>query len=122
MTSHNAEVKTVLRQLEEARRHWVDLDNGMRVRFRRPLETELHRFRESRVEVDHVCEYVDGWAQTTGAHILGPELGASDELPFDPLLWSAFVRDRAEHVATVANAIARVVTEHIQAKADAAKN
>ncbi len=111
----------LIARLDAELQHWVDLPGGLRVQFRRPLETEFHKFRHG-VTVDHLCEYVTGWAGFTEATLLGAGIGASDVLPFGAKLWARVVRDRVEYVAPVAQAIATAITAYLGAKDAATKN
>jgi hypothetical protein len=117
----------VLKQLREQRRHWVELRPAVgekpaqEVCFRRPLEAELHRFTAG-VTVDHVCEYVEDWRGFTEADLLGPAIGASDSVPFDPELWAAWVRDHVAMVRKIAEAIAEQISAHLKRTEEAAKN
>jgi hypothetical protein len=118
----NQEAAATLKRLEEQRRQWVTLPNGIKVRYRRPLESEYARFRGTENGIEHVCSYVDGWDGVTEAQILGPEVGASDEVPFDSELWSAYIRDQVEYASIVAQAIVGAIHAHEEAKGRAAKN
>lgn len=115
------DASALIARLIEQRRRWVDLPGGVRVRFARPLETDFARFRGG-ITVEHVCEYVDGWAGVTEATMLGASVGASDAVPFGPDLWRALVRDRMDWVPPVAQAIAESITAHLAAKDAAAGN
>lgn len=116
-----SETQRVLNALRKQRLHWVELGDGLRVQFRRPLEAEMRLLR-SGVQVEHVCEYVQGWEGFTEATLLGEALGASDAVAFDADLWAEYVRDHLVIVAKVAEAIAASVQAHLEAKDAAAKN
>jgi hypothetical protein len=47
----------LIARMEEQRTRWATLPDGKRVQFRRPLETELSKFRGG-VDIEHLCEYV----------------------------------------------------------------
>lgn len=115
------ETQRVLEALRKQRLHWVDLGDGLRVQFRRPLEAEMRLLRAG-VQVEHVCEYVQAWEGFTEATLLGDAVGASDPVEFSPELWAEYVRDNLQAVAKVAEAIAAAVQTHIEAKVAAAKN
>lgn len=117
----SAETGRALAMLRAARLHWCDLAPGRRVQFRRPLESEMHRFIGG-VGVEHVCEYVQGWDGFTEGTLLGESVGSSDALDFTPELWSEYVRDHTDEVATVAKAIAAALKAHIEAREAAGKN
>lgn len=119
--------KAALQRLREQRLHWCDLPAdaagapGLRVRYRRPLEAEMHRF-VAGVTVEHVCDYVVAWDGFTEAVLLGAAVGASDAVPFDRELWAEWVRDRSEVATAVAIEIARVMQQHLEQRTAAAKN
>lgn len=117
----SAEVGRALAALRSGRLHWCELAPGRRVQFRRPLETEMHRF-VGGVTVDHVCEYVCDWDGFTEGTLLGESVGSSDPLDFAPELWAEYVRDQSEVSSTVAKAIAAALKTHIEARGAAAKN
>lgn len=116
-----SETQRVLEALRKQRLHWVDLGDGLRVQFRRPLEAELPQLRGG-VYVEQVCSYVQGWEGFTEATILGEAVGASDPVEFSADLWAEYVRDHSEYVKKIARAIADTVEAHIEAKLAAAKN
>ena len=91
------------------------------MQFRRPLETELGKFRGG-VDVEHLCQYVCGWEGVTEADLLGPAIGANDAVDFSPALWAGLVRDRIDYVQPVAQAMVDAITDHLASKASAAKN
>jgi len=111
----------LIAKMAEQRSRWVSLKDGKRVRFRRPLETEFGKFRAG-VTVDHLCEYVFDWEGFTEADLLGPAIGASDAVAFDPELWSTVVRDRIDYVQPIAEGIVAAITEHLEARETAGKN
>lgn len=103
------------------REQWVDLEPGKRIRIRRPAETELPGLREG-VTVERVIACTVGWEGFSEVDLLGATVGSEDALEFDIGLWDVLVRDRADWLATVANAIVKAVTEHLKQKDAAAKN
>lgn len=111
---------SLLARMDAQRTHWADLPDGKRVQFRRPLETEFGRFREG-VGVEHVAECVCGWDGFTEADLLGAALGSDAAVTFDPALWSRVMRDRVDYMQPVAQAIAKAIGDHLQAKEAAAK-
>jgi hypothetical protein len=112
---------TLLAKMDEQRKRWAPLPDGKRVQFRRPLETELGRFRGG-VDVEHLCEYVCGWEGVTEADLLGPAIGSDSKVEFSPALWARLVRDRIDYVQPVAQAMVDAITEHLASKAATAKN
>lgn len=112
---------TLLAKMDEQRKRWTALPDGKRVQFRRPLETELGRFRAG-VDVEHLCEYVCGWEGFTEADLLGPAIGSDSKVEFSSALWARLVRDRIDYVHPVAQAMVDAITEHLAIKAATAKN
>jgi hypothetical protein len=117
----SADTSRALQALRKGRLHWCELAPGRRVQFRRPLETEMHRFLGG-VLVEHVCEYVCAWEGFTEATLLGDAVGSSDTLPWDAELWAEYVRDHSDVTALVARAIADALEAHLKAREAAAKN
>lgn len=111
----------LIAQLDQQRTRWAALPGGKRVQYRRPLETEFHKFR-SGVEVDHVAEYVCGWEGFTEADILGAAIGGDQAVPFNARLWERIARDRLDYVAAVATAIVDAITDYLAQRDAAAKN
>lgn len=120
-------LQRVLRAMREQRLHWVELDEGAQpgegraVRYRRPAEAEMHQF-VAGVGVEHVAEFVVDWRNFTEATLLGAAIGSSDEVPFSKEAWGLYVRDHLDESNKVARAMANAMRDHIQARADAAKN
>jgi len=111
--------------MAEQRAHWVDLPGTgtppLRLQFHRPPEVELPQLVRG-VQLDHVIQYACGWAGFTEAVLLGPAVGSADAVPFNRELWAAWVRDHAEAVPAVAQALAQVVTQHLEQRETVAKN
>ncbi len=117
-----AETDAVLKRLLDTRRNWITLANGMQIRYRRPVEAEYSRFREGSNGIEHVCYFVDGWKGVTEAHLLGPEIGSSDEIAFDGELWSAYIRDNVQEASVIAQAIIEAMNAHEERRGRASKN
>lgn len=115
------DVQALLARAARQREHWAELEDGKRVQFRRPVEVELPRL-VGGVQIEHVIEYACGWEGFTEADLLGPAVGSADPLPFHRDLFAAIVRDNVAMVAPVAEAMAKAVTEYLQAKAATEKN
>jgi hypothetical protein len=115
---------TLEERLAEQRRVWVPLgdDGRRRVRFSRPLATELHLLAAG-LTVDTVCRYVDGWDGFTDADILGAAVGSSDTpADFTPTLFAAWVRDEMDVLKTLAEAIAESVRQLVERRELVGKN
>ena len=111
----------LIARMDEQRTRWADMPDGKRLQFRRPLETDMHRFRGG-MGVEELCGHLCGWHGFTEADLLGPAIGSSDVLPFAPELAVRVVRDRAAYVAPLMDAMVQAITEHLDTKADTAKN
>lgn len=114
-------VSRTLQALRQQRLHWVELEPGLRVQFRRPLETDLPRFAVG-MKVEHVCEFVVGWEGFTEATFLGAAVGSSDPVDFSPELWAEYVRDSVEVYTKVANAVLGTLTAYLERREASAKN
>lgn len=115
-------VADLIEKLAEQRRHWVEVAPGAKVRLIRPLETDFGRFRLG-VTVEHLCEYVDGWAGFSEALILGPRQGSPEVMvDFAPTLWAQLIRDRTRWVPPLAKALAKLISEHLEAQDAASGN
>ena len=115
------DVKTLLARMAAQREHWADLGDGKRLRFYRPQEVDMPGLMAG-MRLEHVVKYACGWEGFTEADLLGAAVGASDPLPFAPELWEAAVRDHADWVGTVAQAMAAAVTDYLSSKVVVAKN
>lgn len=119
--------------LRKRREKWVDTDEGKRVQFRRPTESEMGAHLEVRgqgesatstwvIRNDDVFKYVVGWEGYTEADILGAAVGASDPLPFDADLFREFALDNVDLLGKVAKGILDSILAYISEKAAVAKN
>jgi len=111
----------ILARMDEQRAIWVELGDGRRVKMHRPLETEMPRLVRG-VSVQDVCDCACGWTGFTEATLLGPAVGAADEVPFDAGLWERYVRDDAEAARACIDALVAGVTAYLEGKAATAKN
>lgn len=115
------DVSALIARMDAQREHWADLGAGKRLKFRRPVEVEMPRLMGG-VQLDHVIEYACGWEGFAESDMLGAAVGSSDAVPFSRELWGAYVRDHAEMISPVAQAMADVVTGYLENKAATAKN
>lgn len=123
----------LLAQMRRRREQVVPLGGERSVTIVRPPETEFgsmlkHVDVEKKlgtweVGPEHVRKYTVGWEGFTEADLLGPEIGASDiKVPFDPEVWAAVAADSTEYQQKVADAILKSVVDHLNGKAETAKN
>jgi hypothetical protein len=121
------DVQALLAKMAEQRAHWVDLPGTgtgtppLRLQFHRPPEVELPQLAHG-VMLDHLVQYACGWAGFTEAVLLGPAVGSADAVPFSRELWAAWLRDHSDAVPVVADALAKVVTKHLEQREAVAKN
>ena len=107
--------------MQEQRAFWTQLPGGQRVRMLRPVESDLYRHAHG-VTVDAVCTAACGWEGFSEATLLGAAIGASDPLPFDAALWSAYVRDNVAAAKVCVNALAEAISQHLLSQDETAKN
>lgn len=123
----------LLARMRRRREQVVPLEDGRSVTIVRPPETEFGSMLKNvdvekktgtwEVGIDHVIKYTVGWSKFTEATLLGPEIGAVDiEVPFEPEVWEAYVRDSIDTQQKVADAILKCVVDFIGGKGEAAKN
>lgn len=115
--------------LRKRREKWVDIDEGKRILFRRPTESEMGAHLEGNgedrtwvIRNDDVFKYVIGWEGYTEADILGAAVGSSDLLPFDAELFREFSLDDVGMLGKVAKGILDSILSYISQKAAVAKN
>lgn len=112
----------LIQRLLESRESWVELGPGLRVKVRRPAEGELHAYLRERATVDAHLRCVVGWEGFSQATLLGPDVGSSDPLDFDPELWLLAARDRVEWIKAVAEGVAAAIEAHAKQREAVAKN
>lgn len=118
----------ILARMAEQRAAWVEVEPGKRVRVLRPLEADFPKFLQPgeggllhwRCSLDQVKSSVDAWEGFTEADLY--EGGASDDVPFSPLLWGALVADRLAYAKPVAARVVDLIASHEHSLADAEKN
>lgn len=109
-------------RLREQRRVWVPLADGRRrIRFTRPLVTQLHTLANG-ITIDKVVQYVDGWEGFTEADILGAAVGSADPAEFSEALFAAWVADDLDVLSLVSEAIAEAVRQLMESRELIAKN
>lgn len=92
----------ILQKREQYREAWVDLGDGKRLRFRRPLiANTLVMHRTSALEAAVSASV--GWEGFTEADFLPS--GGSDAVPFDADLWRDLAADRIDWLLKVDAAI-----------------
>lgn len=118
----------LIARMRRARRITVELNpdagDGKRVHLLRPPEEQaLQIVRAARVSSEDVLAAACGWDGITEADLLGPDLGAGDQVvEFAPEIFAEYVRDRAELLGRLMQALAEAINAHFERRAETAKN
>lgn len=125
----NLVAPNLVAQLRKRRERWVDLGDGRRVKFLRPVESEqgeMVKFEGTEatwtVGLDQVRKFVIGWEGFTEASIVGADVGGDLVVPFERELFDELVSDDLAWVGKVARAILDSIVDYNVKKADVAKN
>jgi hypothetical protein len=126
--------QTLIDKILAKREEWVELESAqpgdgadspgkaaLRVKVRRPPESDLPRYRAG-FNARDVVECCVGWDGFTEADLLGSGVGASSPVPFAPELWEVVCLDRTPWITKVANKLVDLTTAHLVARKEAAKN
>ena len=101
---------------------------ALRVKLRRPPETELHRFAKSGAEPYHdrvrtaVVEAAQDWDGFTEEDLLGESIGGSDLVPWSQGLWAVVIADRAEWLGKCTAHLFDAIQQHMERQGQLAKN
>lgn len=112
--------QALIAKLRAQREGTVEVEPGVTLRFRRPIDGQMSVMRH--LDAEKVCEQLVGWDGVTEALLLGAAVGSSDPLAFTPELALEVVGDRGEWLVKVSAALVAAVTAFYAQKADAAKN
>lgn len=116
----------LIARMDEQRAQWLDLSGypGRRLRYLRPLETDLDQMRVSTLRdmAASAAEFVDGWSGFTEADMLGSAIGSDQPVEFHRGLFLRWVRDRTDVLAELGEAIKATLDAHRQAKDQSRKN
>lgn len=123
MSEHAA----LIRQLLAAREHWVDLEPGKAVKFRRPLEGESEGMlrghpKRFRVVLEDVQRFAIDWRGFTEADLLGKGIGNDDPLPFDAEVWSLAVGDNLDWLHAATAGLGDLLVKRLEARLAARGN
>jgi hypothetical protein len=91
------------------REEWVDLGDGKRVRFRRPLMAGTLAL-QRKPALDSVVENVVDWEGFTEADVLPS--GGEDAVPYDADLFRDVVADRLDWILKIDRAIGDAITAY----------
>ncbi len=124
----------ILNKMARLREFVVELDGGKNITLRRPTElqiqTQIIRLvpgkdgeAKASIQLDpsDLRAHVVGWAGVVESDLLG-SAGGSDEVPFHPDLFQAWIEERPEHAATLVQRLLSQIVEHINRKDDVEKN
>lgn len=107
-------------------REETDEKHALRLRVRRPPETEWGRFLAKGVAMeamrDIVIDYAIGWHGFTEADLMGDGIGNSDAVEFSRDLWAVVIADRADWVSIAFNHLLKLVNEYYSQREAAGKN
>lgn len=107
--------------LRRQREFAVEVAPGVSILLRRPAAAEMPELREM-TNAQIAVRFAVGWKGVTEALLLGPAVGAEDDVPFDGEVWAEVVADRVDWIKACADGVIEAVTKHLAAEADAAKN
>lgn len=111
----------LIAKLRAQREFVVEVEPGVSITLRRPAVAEMPELR-TMTNLEIAMSYAVGWKGVTEALLLGPAVGAEDDVPFDGELWAEVVADRVDWIKACADRVIDVVTKRLAAEADAAKN
>ncbi len=124
----------ILKAMRAQRELGVDMGNDRRMTLLRPTELEIQRdlikllpgadgkpVPQLLIDTDTVHRYVVGWTGYTEADLLGP-VGGSDAAPFAPELVQEWLSNNPDDIGKLLDALFGCITDHINARAEAAKN
>jgi hypothetical protein len=104
------------------RESWVDLEDGKRVKIRRPAEAQMPAFRAG-VTPERVVRCCVDWDGFSEADVLGAALGSGNsKVAFAVDLWEVLALDRMDWLEKVSSSLVEAITSHLSARSDAAKN
>lgn len=113
--------KALVAKLLAARESWFELEPGKRLKIRRPAEVQMAELRRG-ISVEDLGEFVIDWEGFSQADLLGAAIGSDAVVPFDADVWKVAVADRNKWFNAAAREVIRLMTEHLQSKAEAEKN
>lgn len=117
---------SIIAAMDEQRAAWLDLPGmpGKRLRYLRPLETDVDRLRGVRMRdlAEALAEFVSDWAGFTEADFLGAREGSDAPAPYNRALFTRWMRDRMDVAVALADAVKAAVEAHREARTDATKN
>jgi len=100
----------------------------LRVKLRRPPETDLGRFGkggdqpfQERMRAA-VVDAAQDWEGITEEDLLGESIGGSDLVPFDRELWAVVIADRSAWLAACTAHLVDEIQAHLQRRAAVEKN
>ena len=111
---------SLLEKLRTQRERSVEVEPGITLRFRRPIDGHMQVVRN--MTPDTACSLLVGWEGITEAYLLGGAVGSSDAVEFDPELAIEIVGDRGPWLIKLASAIAESVRQFYGLKDDVEKN
>jgi len=121
MSEHAA----LIRQMLAGQEHWVELEPGKAVKFRRPADTEglsvLHGAGAKRgtphLFLDDLTKYAVDWRGFSEADLLGHGIGNSDPLSFDREVWRLAVADNLVWFGAALEGLLGAITKQLTASA-----
>lgn len=126
--------RALIAQIRAQRDSWCVLRQAgdglraLRVKLRRPAETELGRFARSGEQSYQdrmraaVVEAAQDWEGVTEEDLLGASIGGSDLVPFDSQLWAEVIVDRADWLATCTAHLVESIQQHMDRRGLIEKN
>ena len=117
-----AAVSDLVRRMLAARERWIEVEPGRALCIRRPGEADFGRFARG-ASVETISGCVVGWRGVLVSDLLPDAVAGGDQpAPFAPEVVAETLRDRADWLGTVADAVVSDIRAHLDAREAARGN
>ena len=120
----------IIKKIRQARSVWVELGNGKKIQIIRPTEYQVFQkfFAEDSsgnkhfsVTFEDTKEFIISWDGFTEADLLGPEIGSSDPVQYQPEFFEEYLFDNPQWMPLIVCALVDEISNTHKKKADHAK-
>ncbi len=117
----------IIQKIRQARSVWVELGDGKKIQIIRPTQYQTfqkffsedsHGNSHFSVTFENTKDFIVSWDGFTEADLLGPEIGSSDPIAYQPDFFEEYLFDKTEWMPVIVQALVQEIGKANTKKAE----